>query len=87
MKQPIVVASRGSGLEGDRTFHLGANASSDAGGRNYDFNTDPPPDLAVEVEMSHPADDAIVAWGRARRPRGLAIRRNNFHMLFLEAPR
>ena len=34
------------------------------GGKNYDFSTDPPPDLAIEVEVSHSADDAIEAWGR-----------------------
>ena len=38
------------------------------GGKDYDFATDPPPDLAIEVEVSHPADDAIRAWGRAGVP-------------------
>jgi Uma2 family endonuclease len=58
----------GAGLEGDRTFHLGVNALKMRGGRNYDFRTDPPPDLAIEVEVSHPADDAMIAWGRAGVP-------------------
>jgi len=57
-----------AGLEGDRTFHLGANAERMRGGRNYDFTADPPPDLAIEVEVSHPADDAIEAWGRVGVP-------------------
>jgi Uma2 family endonuclease len=56
---------KGAGLEGDRTFHFGANALAMRGGEDYDFSTDPPPDLAIEVEVSHPADDAIIAWGRA----------------------
>ena len=60
--------AKGAGLEGDRTFHLGANALKMRGGKNYDFNTDPPPDLAIEVEVSRSADDAILAWGRAGVP-------------------
>jgi Uma2 family endonuclease len=56
---------RGAGLEGDRTFHLGANAVRMRGGDDYDFGTDPPPDLAIEVEVSRSADDAMLAWGRA----------------------
>ncbi len=59
---------KGTGLEGDRTFHLGANALRMRGGHNYDFNTDPPPDLAIEVEVSRSADDAMAAWGRAGVP-------------------
>jgi len=59
---------RNAGLEGDRTFHLRANAERMRGGRNYDFAVDPPPDLAIEVEVSHPADDAINAWGKVGVP-------------------
>ncbi len=53
-----------AGIEGDRTFHFGANAERMQGMENYDFEVDPPPDLAIEVEASHPANDAIAAWGR-----------------------
>src|SRR5262249_23455034 len=35
-----------AGLEGDRTFHFGPNAERMRGLRNYDFDVDPPPDLA-----------------------------------------
>jgi Uma2 family endonuclease len=59
---------KAAGLEGDRTFHFGANAERMRGLRNYDFEVDPPPDLAIEVEASHPADDAIAAWGRLGVP-------------------
>jgi Uma2 family endonuclease len=59
---------KGAGLEGDRTFHVGANALKMRGGKNYDFSTDPPPDLAIEVEVSHSADEAMSAWGRAGVP-------------------
>jgi len=57
-----------AGLEGDRTFHLGTHADWMRGDRNYDFENDPPPDLAIEVEVSHAADDAIEAWGRMGVP-------------------
>jgi Uma2 family endonuclease len=59
---------RKAGLEGDRTFHLRVNAERMRGGRNYDFTADPPPDLAIEVKVSHPPDDAIEAWGRVGVP-------------------
>jgi Uma2 family endonuclease len=57
-----------AGAEGDRTFHFSANAKRMQGMENYDFEVDPPPDLAIEVEVSHPADDAIGAWGRLGVP-------------------
>ena len=57
-----------AGVEGDRTFHFSANAERMQGLRNYDFEVDPPPDLAIEVEESHRADDAIAAWGRLGVP-------------------
>jgi Uma2 family endonuclease len=57
-----------AGLEGDRTFHFGQNAERMRGGRNYDFDVDPPPDLAIEVEATHSADDAIESWGRLGVP-------------------
>jgi Uma2 family endonuclease len=53
-----------AGVEGDRTFHFSGNAERMRGLRNYDFEVDPPPDLAIEVEASHLADAAIAAWGR-----------------------
>jgi Uma2 family endonuclease len=57
-----------AGVEGDRTFHFGINAEQMQGMENYDFEFDPPPDLAIEVEASHPANDAIEAWGRLGIP-------------------
>ena len=59
---------REAGVEGDRTFHFGANAERMRGMENYDFEVDPPPDLAIEVEATHSADDAIAAWGRLGVP-------------------
>ncbi len=57
-----------AGVDGERTFHFGANAERMRGMENYDFEVDPPPDLAIEVEASHPADEAIAAWGRLGVP-------------------
>jgi Uma2 family endonuclease len=38
------------------------------GGDDYDFSADPPPDLAIEVEVSHSAAAAVEAWGRMGVP-------------------
>ncbi len=53
-----------TGLEGDRTFYLGDHARETRAGRNFDPAIDPPPDLAIEVEVTHSADNAMIAWGR-----------------------
>ena len=53
-----------AGLEGDKTFYFGEHAVRMRGPVDIDLAAQPPPDLAVEVEVSHSADAAIVAWGR-----------------------
>lgn len=58
----------GAGLEGDCTFYFGANALRMKGPKNVDLAADPPPDLAIEIEVSHSADDAMLAWGRLGTP-------------------
>ena len=63
------------GVEGDETFYLGAHAELMRGPVNIDLSTQPPPDLAIEVEVTHPADDALLRLRPARRARGLAVRR------------
>jgi Uma2 family endonuclease len=52
-----------AGLEGDETFYLGDHAVQMRGPQDIDLNAQPPPDIAVEVEVSHSADVALVAWG------------------------
>jgi len=52
------------GVEGEETFYLGASAELMRGSINIDLSTQPPPDLAIEVEVSHPADDALLVFGR-----------------------
>jgi Uma2 family endonuclease len=56
------------GVEGDRTFYLRANAAKMKGSKDIDLNVQPPPDLAIEVELSHSAEDAVVVWGRLGVP-------------------
>jgi len=56
------------GVEGDDTFYFGANAEIMRGSREIDLATQPPPDLAIEVEVSHPASDAVGVWGRLGVP-------------------
>jgi Uma2 family endonuclease len=53
-----------AGLEGDKTFYLGANAELMRGPQDIDLDVQPAPDLAVEVEVSHMADAALLAWER-----------------------
>lgn len=57
-----------AGLEGDRTYHFGADALRMRRAGNFDPNTDPVPDLAIEIEVTHPASEAMKAWGRLGVP-------------------
>ncbi len=57
-----------AGLEGDRTFHFGANAIHMRGPKNVDLEVDPPPDLAIEVVVTHSARHAMRAWGHLGVP-------------------
>ena len=56
------------GVEGDKTFYFGEHARRMKGPKDIDLNIQPPPDLAIEVEVSHSADDAMIVWGRLRVP-------------------
>ncbi len=56
------------GVEGDKTFYLGENARRMRGPVDIDLETQPPPDLAIEVEVTHPADDALLVYGRLGVP-------------------
>lgn len=57
-----------AGVEGDQTFYFGANAETMRGPVDVDLTTQPPPDLAIEVEVTHRADDSIAVWGRLGVP-------------------
>ena len=57
-----------AGLEGDKTYYLAEHAKLMKGPRDIDLDVQPPPDLAIEVEVSHSADSALTAWGRLGVP-------------------
>lgn len=57
-----------SGLEGDGTFYFGDHAETMKGPTNIDLSTQPPPDLAFEIEVSRSADKAMIAYGRLGVP-------------------
>jgi len=56
------------GVEGDLTYYFGEHAVVMRGPVDVDLSIQPPPDLAVEVELTHPADDSIQVWGRLGVP-------------------
>jgi Uma2 family endonuclease len=56
------------GLEGDRTYYFGHHAKIMSGPIDIDLTTQPPPDLAIEVEVGHPADMAIATYARIGVP-------------------
>lgn len=56
------------GVEGDQTYYFGAHAEQMKGPQDIDLTTQPPPDLAIEVEVTHPADDSMGVWGRLGVP-------------------
>jgi Uma2 family endonuclease len=58
----------GAGVEGDKTFYFGPNAERMQGPQDIDLSTQPPPDLAIEVEVSHSADQSLMVWGRLGVP-------------------
>ena len=58
----------GGGVEGDQTFSFGDHAELMLGPVDVDLSTQPPPDLAIEVEVTHGADDSVTVWGRLGVP-------------------
>jgi Uma2 family endonuclease len=57
-----------AGVEGDRTYYFREHAELMRGPVEIDLTTQPPPDLAIEVEVTHPADVAVSTWGRLGVP-------------------
>ncbi|MCI0463628.1 MAG: Uma2 family endonuclease [Gemmataceae bacterium] len=58
---------RQRGIEADECFWI-ANAHRMAGRRRLDLRTDPPPDLAVEVDVSHSSLDRLSIYAALRVP-------------------
>jgi Uma2 family endonuclease len=55
-------------VEGDKTFYFGDHAKLMKGSVNIDLDSQPPPDLAIEVEVGHSANKALKVWGRLGVP-------------------
>src|SRR5262245_47381798 len=56
------------GAEADKAYYFGANAERMKGPQEIDLKTQPPPDLVIEVEVTHPAADAVEVWSRLEVP-------------------
>ena len=56
------------GVEGDRTYYFGEHAAIMRGPIDIDRATQPPPDLAIEVEYPHPAHKAVATYARMGVP-------------------
>jgi Uma2 family endonuclease len=59
--------ARRGGIEADRCFWI-ANAQRMAGRRRLDLRTDPPPDLAIEVDVSQSSLDRLGIYARLGVP-------------------
>lgn len=72
------------GIEGDRTYYLASEPA--IRGKRIDLNVDPPPDLAIEVELTHPAKQAIEIWQRLGIPEVWVhnVRRSTLRFLRLD---
>jgi Uma2 family endonuclease len=56
------------GLEPDECYYIGANADLVAGRRNVNLTIDPPPDLAIEIEISRSALDRMGIYAALKVP-------------------
>lgn len=55
------------GIMGDKTYYI-AHEPQVRGKVEVDLNVDPPPDLAIEVEITNPAAGAIATWQNLGAP-------------------
>lgn len=70
------------GLEADKCFWI-ANAHVMAGRRRLDLRTDPPPDLAIEVDVTHSSLDRLSIYAALKVPEVWQLKRDTltFHVL------
>jgi Uma2 family endonuclease len=61
-------AEQDVGIEGDKTFYFHDHAVQMRGSVDIDLTVQPPPDLAIEVVVAHPANTAMLSWGRLGVP-------------------
>ena len=57
-----------SGVEADESYYLGDNAVLMRGPQNVNLEKQPPPDIVIEVEVTHKADDAVISWAKLGVP-------------------
>ena len=77
------------GVEGDETYYIANEAVVSENQAEINLNVDPPPDLAVEVEITHPARGAVEIWGQLGVPEVWVYRprRPSITFLVLDANR
>ncbi len=57
-----------AGVEADRTYYFGDHAALMGGPVEIDLATQPPPDLAIEIEYTNPATKAMAIYDRLGVP-------------------
>lgn len=57
-----------AGVEGDQSFYFGDHSVMMRGPVDVDLSTQPPPDLTIEVEVTHRSDDSVEVWRRLGVP-------------------
>ena len=62
------IKAQGAGVQGDQVYYLGVDADRMRGVREVDLESQPPPNLAIEVEVTHPADEVMAIYGRLGVP-------------------
>jgi Uma2 family endonuclease len=71
------------GVEGDQTFYL-ANFARIRGKKKINLRVDPPPDLIVQVVVTHEADEAVEVCRRFRVPEVWICDQNQLTILQLQ---
>jgi Uma2 family endonuclease len=72
------------GVEGDQTYYF-SNLSRIRGKEKINLRVDPPPDLAIEVVVSHGADEAMEVYRRFKVPELWICGQNELTILHLNA--
>jgi Uma2 family endonuclease len=75
---------RRGGVEGDESYYI-ANYARMVGKKKIDLRVDPPPDLAIEVVVSHPVKDALEVYRRLGVPEVWVGDGRSLRILLLQA--
>jgi Uma2 family endonuclease len=74
---------RRGGVEGDQTYYF-TNLDRIRGKKKISLRLDPPPDVAIEVVVSHDADEAVEVYRRFRVPEVWICDQNQLTILGLQ---